>query len=827
MVRPMIYIRMFALLFVSLLLVVGQPARAVEQKQSAGYIGMANDLLEIGFNSVTGTLVRLHNRTTDDEYLKEALNDGNPFRVYLDPTELAPPLKDPNWWSGKIEGALGGQLIETNQCKVIASEITQKNGRTTLALTTTHKASGLQFRCEVSLADGDCGVDWSLTVRNAGTEPHELMTAFPHISGLQLGASRETNRSLMLASFGTPDVKAWTDGGGFYGRETTMQWEAVYDPALNEGLGFIVMDPDLRPKLIRRAAPSTMSVLYVPQQRLAPGEKFKYPTTRILVHKGNWRVVARRYHEWFKTTFSLRQHPAWLRDLDLFVGPWIPSADAVVKNKAQLEDARKAGSPIPQLFTSYRDMPLLYLDDGYDAKEWAQYNEGVAVHPETYGAYMADGTFEFRTDLGGAKAMREGVERVHRIGRRVIFYVAGYSVLKDSALFANANIDDWKLLDIPGHMWDIGYPNGISVCPGYLPRQEQLAQTCKRILAESGADGIRLDELGTFVPCHNPAHHHANPYDSLRWHRELLRKVRAAMDEVNPDAILGTEGPIDFFREFTNYALQMFQPGRDIDAMRIAVPEYTGFAYHPGAVESALNGWVGGKTTARRTEWPWAHRGLSGRPDWYQEGPGPELRWHELRPSFHDAIVEGEVTLEDPIAPEDSHWVGRLWRASAYWFLAGGHLDATALNGPVRVRLPELPESITTAFEIDADTLAIADAKLVRTSDGVFVTLTKGLSAVLFPMPKCPPLLKLESQPISLRPGEEKALRVDVFCPWDAAQNTLNASVSVPGFEGLNHSVKLPGTITVKAPSTAQTGKYPLLVKGNCLPLKRWVSVVR
>ena len=825
--RQAFYPRMYVLLLGSFLLLIGHPAGAVEQKQSAAYLGVANDLLEIGFNAETGALVRLHNRATDDEYLKEALNDGNPFRVYLDPTELPPPLKDPNWWSGKIEGAMGGQLIEANQCKVIASEFTRQAGRTTLILTTAHAASGLQFRSEVSLADGDCGADWSLTVRNMATEPHGLMTAFPHISGLQLGASRETNRSLMLASFGTPDVKAWTDGGGFHGRETSMQWEAVYDPPRNEGLGFIVMDPDLRPKLIRRAAPSTMSVLYVPAQRLAPGEEFKYPTARIIVHKGNWRVVARRYHEWLETAFTLRRHPAWLHDVDLFVGPWIPSADAVTKNKAQLEDARKAGHPIPELFASYRDLPLLYLNDCYDAKEWAQYNEGVAVHPETYGAYMSDGTFEFRGDLGGAAAMREGVERAHRIGRRVIFYVAGYSVLEDSAIFAGSNIDDWKLMDAPGHMWDIGYPDGISVCPGYLPRQEQLARTCRRILAESGADGIRLDELGSFVPCHNPAHHHASPYDSLRWHREHLRKVRAAKDEVNPDAILGTEGPIDFFRESCDYALQMFQPGRDIDAMRVAIPDYTGFAYHPGAVESALNGWVGGKTTARRTEWPWAHRGLSGRPDWYQEGPGPELRWHELRASFRDAIVEGDVTLEDPVAPDDSHWVGRLWRAKEYCLLVGGHLDATALNGPMRVRLPELPESVAAAFEIDADTLEIADAQLARTSGGVFVTVAKGLGAVLLPTPKCPPLLKLDPQPISLRPGEEKALRVDIFCPWNSARNAVNAFASAPGLEVIVNSVTLPGAITLKAPSTVQAGNYPLSVKGNCLPLKRWVSVVR
>ncbi len=813
-------------MILTLLLFAGMyPARAVEQNKSATTFGLANELLEIGFNAETGVLTRLHNRATNDEYLKDSVGEGNPFRVYLDPTDLPPALKDPNWWAGKIDGAMGGSMIEANQCRVIDEVFSEASGITTLTLTMAHAASGLQFKSEVSLADGDCAVDLRLTVTNTGAQSHSLITAFPHISGLQLGDSRESNRSLMMASFGTPDVKGWADGGGFYGRETTMQWEAVYEPSRNEGIGFIVMDPDLNPKMIRRQAPSTMSVLHVAAKDLSPGQSFTYPTTRILVHKGNWRVVARRYHAWFETAFKPRPHPAWLKEQDLFAGVWIPAADAVAKNKAIQEEARKAGQSVPALFSDYRDLPLLYLNDCYDTKEWAQYNEGVALHPETYGAYMSDGTFGFRSDLGGAKSMREGVDQVHKAGRRVIFYVAGYSVLKDSAIFAGTNVDDWKLLDKPDHMWDIGYPNGISVCPGYLPRQEQLVQTCRRILKESGADGIRLDELGAFVPCYNPAHHHASPFDSMQWHRELLRKVRAAMDEVNPYAVLGTEGPIDFFRESCDYALQMFQPGGEIDAMRVAVPDYTGFAYHPGAVESALNGWVGGKITARRTEWPWAHRGLSGRPEWYQEGPGPEMRWHELRAIFRQAIDAGEVTLEDPVAREDAHWVGRMWQAKDYSLMVGGHLDASALSGPTRVTLPEVPDTVSSAFEIDAATLEVVQVPLDRNSDGVTVTVTRGLSAVLLPTPDCLPLLQLDPAPLKLRPGEEKTIHVDVITPWNPGKKRRLVSVVLPGLSVKQNPAALPGEITIVAPITAQTGNYPLTISGDSLPLKRWVNI--
>jgi hypothetical protein len=73
--------------------------------------------------------------------------------------------------------------------------------------------------------------------------------------------------------------------------------------------------------------------------------------------------------------------------------------------------------------------------------------------------------------------------------------------------------------------------------------QDHLAQTCGRLLRESGAQYIRLDELGElFETCHNPAHHHASPYDLVPCKLELLRKVRAAMDAVDPDSMLFTEG---------------------------------------------------------------------------------------------------------------------------------------------------------------------------------------------------------------------------------------------------------------------------------------------
>jgi hypothetical protein len=809
-----------ALLFTALagsVLAASAPDQGTREARAAASVGIENGVISLRFDRTTGALVSLRNIACGDEYLKDPGREGNPFRLYVDATELPRPAVDPNWWSGRIEGAMGGRIVDAADCR-LASAAFRRCGRVgALKLVYRHAETGLQVQLDVRLGDGEDMADCALTVRNLGASPHTVMTAFPHLAGLQLGPKRGTNLGLMLASYGTPGVPAWTDGGGFYGREVTMQLQAVYEPACDEGFGFIVMDPDLQPKLLRRFAPGGMSALYIPSIRLLPGQAHRFPVARLIAHRGCWRVLAQRYGEWFRRAFKLRRPPAWLKSIDLYSGAWMPSAGEV---------AEAAAHPESRGVTSFAQLPRLYLGDQYDLKEWAQYNDGVRANPATYGAYMADGVWEFRRDLGGAEAMREGVRRLHAVGRRVMFYVAGNSILKDSTVLKGTALKDWMLMDRPGRNFDVGYPNGMSVCPGYAPWQDHLAATAKRILAETGADGIRLDELGSFVPCFNPAHHHRTPFDSNNWLRELVRKVRAAMDEVNPHAILFTEGPIDYLHESCDGALQMFQPGRDIDAMRVAIPSYVGFAYHPGAVESALNGWVGGKTTARRVEWPWAHRGLIGRPADYGPGPGPELKWQELRASFPEAVVDGEVTPADPAAVNAPRWVGRLWQGRRYWLLVGGSLDASPPGEPVTVRLPELPTDVQHAFEFDAATLEMRDARLRREPTGIYLTMTGSFGAVLLPRPDCPPLLRIDGPIPDVTPGGEVEVSASLFGPWRTATDHASATISCDGLDVRPKRLSLPGHIRIHAPQTADPGFYPLRLNGNCLPLKRWIRVV-
>lgn len=777
--------------------------------------GLENRLVRIEFDRVTGGLAGLRNLATGDEYLKESGGDGNPFRGYVDTTMMPPAATVPfPFHVQPVEDALGGKLIDPRNCRLVSSSFRKTKGGRRLILVLRHTKPDLEFTLSVTLPENDLTIDCDLTVRNAGKTAHTLMTAFPYLTGLALGENRETNLGVICRTIGSAGAEAWVDCGGVYGNNVSMQWDSVYEPRMDEGFGYVVMDPDVRNKIIRRFPGGGMSTLYFTPEKLAPGAELRYPAARLVVHNGNWRVVAKRYGEWFNHAFNPRPAPKWLDEIDAYQGPTIPPPSAG--------------------FPSFRHLDRLYLDNYFDVLEWAGY------WPRSGGAH---GTYHLRHDLGGAPEFRKGVGKVHEQGRRVLFYVATISVRNDSDLFKGTNLDDWKLLDRPDHMLDIDYPDGVSMCLGYEKWQDHVAETCKRLLWESGADGIRLDEFGTpFIPCFNPAHNHESPFDCSKWAMQFLAKVRAAMDEVNPDALLWSENPVDYGFKHMSSALVMYCNNDDLEPIRLAVPSARMLSYvHPGSVEAAMNGYASGKIKACRTGTYFLHRSLMRkRPADFPEIGGPAVRWHELRASFRDAFNSGEPHDRDPIAPDDPKWTGRLWMHGKYWLVVGGHLDATPLDGPTLVELPELPKNITYACEIDGRDLTRRTVPIKRKDGKVCVTVKSSSSAVFLPKPNCPPLVDVtatkgmlkagesliqgKEEPRGLKRGGRTKLSLKHFAPWRKSTGG-KVNVKACGLDQDAENVSLPANVTVTVPADAEPGNYMVRVTGGCLEAKRWLLV--
>jgi len=201
---------------------------------------------------------------------------------------------------------------------------------------------------------------------------------------------------------------------------------------------------------------------------------------------------------------------------------------------------------LPTLIHNFRELPSLleqarslglstiYLVDWFEGKAGAR--------PISYWEYKGD--YIPRSDLGGDAALKEGISALHAQGGRVILYVEGFIINKDSKV-GTTHGAQWSLLGPQGPP-EQPYPGTWKPCPGaegWLAYVEGVA----RRIGGYGADGIFFDSQGFQQgwKCMSRKHGH-RPGDPEVFDNgcvNLLRRARAALREGNPEAIVFTEGP--------------------------------------------------------------------------------------------------------------------------------------------------------------------------------------------------------------------------------------------------------------------------------------------
>lgn len=806
------------------LLSISLPASArhpVEKAQKN--IQLENRQLALAFDPATGALTKLINKKTGDNYIKNPAG-GNLFRLYLNAGKM------PDLSAGPHNGSDGGVLVDPSGCILEHFSLNKKKDVTELILQIRPKTFAVKVKVTITLSNAADYFDCSLAVTNGSDASCRIYSALPYFSGISLGNTAATNLAVNMWDRGYPGIKAWEkNSGGVYGRDVSMQWQCVYEPALDEGLAFITMDTAFSNKILTCFPGGGMQSLYFDTKEIQPGLSFQWPTARVVVFNGNWRTAAKVYQGWANEYLKPRPVPRWYtNEVAIRGSSWIPTREAVEKNKSTQQ---------PHSFTSFRNLLHLYQGGYSDCLEMAMWNEGVNLWPETYGPWMSSGFLDFRSDLGGKSAFEEGVKNVHRFGRKVAMYVAGYGIRTTSPLFKDGDWKKWAIVNNKEGEINFGYRGeketeifGIFNCLGYKPWQDNIIRVCT-MLARAGVDEIRLDEIGfPFKPCFNQEHHHASPYDSQVWTREYLRRIREAVDQINPQMVISTEFFMDYFHTYTNGALVMDCSGKEIDAMKVALPQYMAMSYHAGAAEAAITGAIMGKPEAYRLNWAWTDKGTE-RPDDYPSGPGIRLPFYELYPTFAETLVKADITDQDPTAAQDPAWMGHLWKNKDYWLLIGGHDDISALSaGEIDVMLPELPEKFKYAFEFNVQTLEMKPIPITRSKKGISVKLHHPLSLVFFPAVSCPPLPVIEQLNRKLSAGSGMQVAVKLFAPWNPLSEKRNISslvLKAPGFEVSKGKVK-GNTVyfDIQSPVGIEPNNYFLQVQNNhCMPRRQWFQV--
>jgi hypothetical protein len=147
--------------------------------------------------------------------------------------------------------------------------------------------------------------------------------------------------------------------------------------------------------------------------------------------------------------------------------------------------------------------------------------------------------------FGGLPAFRAAVESYRRQGALVTLYTDPFR-LDGNCDIGRAHGAEWCVVGKEGKP-SLGY-EVYNPCHDLLAVREWVAETMERVMRETGADGIRLDECGhSGWACYSPTHQHTFAEPGIRqWNKavaDAARRVHEGMDRVRPDLILTTEHP--------------------------------------------------------------------------------------------------------------------------------------------------------------------------------------------------------------------------------------------------------------------------------------------
>lgn len=774
-------------------------------------VGLENETVRIAFDAQTGELVSLKNVARGDEYLKDRVNNGGPFSIFsdfhedFDVSAKGDPV-DPT--------GIADSVIDPLKCRLVSRSFRHTLAGLALDLTYEDTTGRWRVDLKVWLPDQGNASEWNLKITNVSPVGTVLMTAFPDISGFRLGPDGSTNLQTVERGGGA-FAPAWSEGKGVYGNggRASMQWHALFDRRMGEHLGLIVRDAEIRNKWFHFPKPR-IQVVYFPAETLAPKQSWEAPKTQLLIGNGNWEPVARAYRDWFSDAFKMVETPEWAKDLDGWLGAWFAKKGGL--------KPKDAGQGLAYPLNSFTELPEIYRQRPVDLLEFAFYMQGAALYN-----VHADGDYIVRTDMGGAPALKQGIEAIHQMGFRFLFYIEGYIVYEKSELAKSGKAQRWSVMHKDGTITGNYTKQGFyHMCPGCTEWQDYLAEVGARLVRETGADGLRLDSLGFyFLSCYNPAHRHDTPFGYNQWIQKLLDKVSRAVRAVNPNCLLMTEAPVDFYSQWFHSALQFTYP-REIPPMRLALPSYRPSVYSPGGpVFGSLSGLMGG---------------CNGYPNFIERRQLDE-NWRSMRQGVGKTLVWGKVADKDPQAslpdvtcrlfygPEYSVVLGA--RAASDKPLRFPHNTGLSTErAPFNVRVKGLVGPIEDTYLYNIEKATITPFKVRKEGDDWILPIDNTNWFMVLLRPPHGPAIGSFSAVRTLHAGESAEVDLALLTPARGKAKVQATLLSrglkfVP--EGVsNVSVSFPSKVTLVVPERTPPGRYEVELKGEKLVgIKRFVVV--
>ena len=275
------------------------------------------------------------------------------------------------------------------------------------------------------------------------------------------------------------------------------------------GVGHVELAPKLvsLPVAMPDASHATVAVTYAVNRTLKPGESLKTFRTFVTAHRGDYFRTLRDY-----SRFMVRQ------------GIKIPASPPDAFEPIWCAWGYGRDFTEKQIYGTFPMVKKLgfrwvTLDDGWQTAEGDWY-----VNRKKY--------------PGGDNDIRRLVDRIHADGYKAQLWWAPMSVDPGTDLIRKHA--DQLLLNADGSRQKISWWDAFYLCPAYPPVREDARRFTVKAMKEWGFDGLKIDGqfLNAVPPCHNPAHRHAQPEDSVEGVPGFFRAIYEAALGVKPDALV-------------------------------------------------------------------------------------------------------------------------------------------------------------------------------------------------------------------------------------------------------------------------------------------------
>ena len=429
------------------------------------------------------------------------------------------------------------------------------------------------------------GLTLSFTLTNSGTQPVDFKLAFPHLAGLAVSPAPKDDYYFFPWGGGIIGDTPASIRRGYGDHEALYQVMDLYSPALGGGLSIRANDDEGWHKVValRKHVAGAMDVtqesMYMrvkPQYQWKPGPldaidgtSFAYeylrrtrqpggsfsPAPAVLsAHVGDWHMAMADYAKWAHNVWKFRPYPSALKGVrNMIAAGW--GTGILFKDGKYRNDFIHPDTDCIELMSWWDWSPLGPFGTPFDQldkvltpaqiKEWSGY---FVTDPVT-GKKMWNnqpGDYDgYNPQFGGLPAFQQAVKMYQSMGALTTLYTDPFRMDFTSKI-GLAHGKEWDVIneqDKPSTEYEVYNP-----CHDLPEVRQWVAQTMGRVMRETGADGIRLDEYGhRGWACYNPAHHHTYAEPGItQWQKavaETAKLVHAEMDKVKPGLVLTTEHP--------------------------------------------------------------------------------------------------------------------------------------------------------------------------------------------------------------------------------------------------------------------------------------------